>query len=62
MSEQENLEVVRNVYAAFGRADLAGILDRLDPQVSWRTPGAPVLPTGGLRRGVAKSASSLDCC
>ena len=54
MSEQENLEVVRNVYAAFGRADLEGILDRLDPQVSWRTPGAPDLPTAGLRHGLAE--------
>jgi uncharacterized protein len=53
MSEQENLEVVRNAYAAFGRADLDGILALLDPQVSWRTPGPPDLPTAGLRRGLA---------
>ena len=53
MSEQENLELVRNVYAAFGRGDLEGILALLDPQVSWRTPGPPDLPTAGLRRGVA---------
>lgn len=52
MSEQENLETVRGVYAAFGRGDLEGILNRLDPQVSWRTPGPPDLPTAGLRRGV----------
>ena len=52
MSEQENLAVVRSVYAAFGRGDLEGILNRLDPQVSWRTPGPPDLPTAGLRRGV----------
>lgn len=54
MSEHENLEVVRSVYAAFGRGDLEGILARLDPQVSWRTPGPPDLPTAGLRRGVAE--------
>lgn len=53
MSEQENLEVVRNTYAAFGRGDLEGILALLDPQVSWRTPGPPDLPTAGLRRGIA---------
>jgi ketosteroid isomerase-like protein len=52
MSEQQNLEAVRDVYAAFGRADLEGILASLDPQVSWRTPGSPDLPTGGLRRGI----------
>ena len=54
MSEQENLAVVHSVYAAFGRGDLNGILALLDPQVSWRTPGAPDLPTGGLRHGVAE--------
>ena len=53
MSEQENLEVIRSVYAAFGRGDLEGILALLDPQVSWRTPGPPDLPTAGLRHGVA---------
>jgi ketosteroid isomerase-like protein len=54
MSEQDNLEVVRNLYAAFGRADLEGILALLDPQVSWRTPGPPDLPTAGMRRGVSE--------
>ncbi len=53
MSEQQNLDVVRSVYAAFGRGDVEGIVSQLDPQVSWRTPGAPDLPTGGLRQGVA---------
>ncbi len=53
MSEQQNLEMVREVYAAFGRGDIDGILARLDPQVSWRTPGPPDLPTAGLRHGVA---------
>ena len=45
--------MARSVYAAFGRADVEGILALLDPQVSWRTPGPPDLPTAGLRRGVA---------
>jgi ketosteroid isomerase-like protein len=52
MSEQQNLDVVRGLYAAFGRGDLEAILAPLDPQVSWRTPGAPDLPTAGLRHGV----------
>ena len=52
MSDQ-NLDVVRNIYAAFGRGDLDGILALLDPQVSWRTPGPPDLPTAGLRHGIA---------
>jgi ketosteroid isomerase-like protein len=52
VSEQQNLDVVRSVYAAFGRGDFEAILAALDPQVSWRTPGAPDLPTAGLRHGV----------
>ena len=52
MNEQQNLEIVRAVYAAFDRGDVEGILARLDPDVSWRTPGAPDLPTGGLRQGI----------
>ena len=51
MSEQQ-IDVVRSLYAAFGRGDLEGILAPLDPQVSWRTPGAPDLPTAGLRQGI----------
>ena len=54
MSEQQNLDTVRKIYAAFGSGDLEGMLALLDPQVSWRTPGSPDLPTGGLRQGVAE--------
>jgi ketosteroid isomerase-like protein len=52
MSEQQNLDVVRSLYAAFGRGDLEAIVAPLDPQVSWRTPGVPDLPTAGLRQGI----------
>jgi ketosteroid isomerase-like protein len=52
MSEQQNLDAVRSIYAAFGRGDLEGIVALLDPEVSWRTPGAPDLPTAGLRQGI----------
>ena len=53
MREQQNLDIVRDAYAAFGRGDVDGLLALLDPQVSWRTPGPPDLPTAGVRRGVA---------
>jgi uncharacterized protein len=52
MSEQQNVDVVRQAYGAFGRGDLEGILALLDPQVAWRTPGPADLPTAGLRYGV----------
>ena len=52
MSEQQNVGVVQQVYGAFGRGDLDGLIALLDPQVSWRTPGPPDLPTAGMRHGV----------
>lgn len=52
MSEHQNLDVVRRMYAAFGRGDFEGILASLDPQVSWRTPGTQDMPTAGLRHGI----------
>jgi ketosteroid isomerase-like protein len=52
MSEQQNIDIIRGLYAAFGRGDLEAILAPLDPEVSWRTPGPPDLPTAGLRHGI----------
>ena len=51
MNEQQNVGVVQQAYAAFGRGDLDGLIALLDPQVSWRTPGPPDLPSAGLRHG-----------
>ena len=51
MSEQQNVALVQQAYAAFGRGDLDGLIALLDPQVSWLTPGPPDLPTAGMRRG-----------
>ncbi len=53
MSEQQNLEIVRQGYDAFGRGDIPALLDLLDPQVTWVTPGPADLPTAGSRRGHA---------
>jgi ketosteroid isomerase-like protein len=51
MSEQENVDVVRTGYEAFGRGDIIGLLAQLDPHVEWLTPGPADLPTAGQRRG-----------
>ena len=51
MSEQENLDVVRKGYEAFGRGDVPGLLSLLDTHVSWVTPGPADLPVAGTRRG-----------
>ena len=50
MSDQ-NVDVVRSVYAAFGRGDIDGLLATLDPAIEWTSPGPDDLPTAGTRRG-----------
>jgi ketosteroid isomerase-like protein len=58
MQEAQNTKVVQDAYAAFGRGDVEGILDRLDDDVVWRgVYGAgPHVPTAGERRGKAQVA------
>ena len=54
MGNEQNLAVVNQIYAAFGRGDLPGMLALLDSDVSWVTPGPSDLPTGGRRTGHAE--------
>jgi ketosteroid isomerase-like protein len=51
--EQANVEAVQRGYEAFMRGDIAGVLNLLDPQIEWITPGPADLPTAGTRRGHA---------
>jgi ketosteroid isomerase-like protein len=51
---QQNISVVQNGYAAFGRGDIPGFLSLLDAHVEWTTPGTSDLPTAGTRRGPAQ--------
>ena len=63
MSEQQNLEVVRRGYEAFGRGDIQALLDMLADDVEWVSPGPPELPTAGNRRGrqqVAQFFQAVD--
>lgn len=50
MSE-DNLDVVRRGYDAFGRGDINALLDLFDEQIRWVTPGPPELATSGRRTG-----------
>jgi ketosteroid isomerase-like protein len=56
MQAAQNTQVVKDAYAAFGRGDVQGILDRLDEGIVWRgVYGAgPHVPTAGERRGKAQ--------
>ena len=51
MTTQQNVEIVRRGYEAFGRGDLDTLLSLFDDQIEWRTPGPEDLPTAGHRRG-----------
>ena len=40
MSTQENVQVVKDGYAAFSRGDIPGLLALLAEDVEWHIPGA----------------------
>ena len=58
MQEGQNTRIVQEAYAAFGRGDVQGILDRLDEDVVWKgVYGAgPHVQTAGERRGKVQVA------
>lgn len=51
MSERENIEVIKDAYAAFGRGDVAAILASLTDDVEWELPGPAEIAYAGLRHG-----------
>jgi hypothetical protein len=51
MAEQQNIELVKKGYDAFGRGDIQGLLALLDEQIDWTTPGPSSVPFAGRRRG-----------
>ena len=62
MGEHENEQVVREMYAAFGRGDVPAVLDTLAEDIEWRIAGPSELPYAGLHRGrdeVAKFFETL---
>ena len=63
MGEQQNVEVVRRSYEAFGRGDMTTLLSFFDERIEWVSPGPPELATSGRRRGrqeVAEFFSAVD--
>ena len=52
MTEQENLQVVQSVYAAFARGDIPAVVNALTDDVEWFLPGpTEIIPFAGFRRG-----------
>ena len=55
MSADDNLATVQELYAAFGRGDVAAILDRLTDDVDWAADAASgTAPWHGQRKGKAE--------
>jgi len=48
-----HIRTVQELYAAFGKGDVAGVLGMLSPDVEWREPENPFNPAAGTRRGHA---------
>jgi ketosteroid isomerase-like protein len=56
-----NSDLIRSLYAAFGRGDVKSILDALDPSIEWQSNGdARIIPWGGRRGGLAGAASFFE--
>lgn len=47
------IETVKEMYAAFGRGDIAAIQAAMDPEVSWEVPGPESLGYTGMMKGPA---------
>src|SRR5436305_2658878 len=64
MSEQDNLQIVKDAYAAFKRGDIPAILNTLSDDVVWFLPGQiSLVPVAGERRGreeVGQFFATLD--
>ena len=56
MNEQQNVDIVRRGYEAFGHGDLDAMLKLFDENIEWISPGPAELPTAGTRRGLQQVA------
>ncbi len=49
MSQEENVQVLRELYGAFDRDDRAAVRRRLDPDIEWSPLLGPLLGVGTVR-------------
>lgn len=57
-----NITLVQTIYAAFGRGDVAAVLDALDANVTWGLVGDSAdVPMAGIRQGKAGAAEFFKC-
>ena len=53
MSAEENKRTVQQIFEAFGRGDVPGVLSHVSEDVTWKAPGPEVVSYFGDRRGHA---------
>lgn len=53
MAQQENVQLVQGLYAAFGRGDMPAFFDGLADDVEWVLPYPADIPNGGTYHGKA---------
>lgn len=52
MSEQENINLVKEAYADFEKGDIQALISKITDDVEWVIPGPPeILPTAGKING-----------
>jgi uncharacterized protein len=51
MSAQENTQIVQELFAAFGRGDIAAVLGALTEDTEWHVPGPSSVPFAGTYQG-----------
>lgn len=55
IAQDENVQVIQDVYTAFGQGNIPGVLDLLDEDVDWTFNGrSEDIPFGGRWQGKAK--------
>jgi ketosteroid isomerase-like protein len=54
MNEQDNIELIRKIYAAFAAGDAATILANVGEQAPWINYGPATVPYAGSRAGKAQ--------
>jgi len=51
MMSAQNVKVVQDMFADFGRGNVAGVLDKLTEDVEWRLGGPTEIVYAGIRHG-----------
>jgi ketosteroid isomerase-like protein len=54
------VSTVQEIYAAFGRGDVPGILSRLAEDVVWETEAPAVVSFGGIRHGITETRGFFE--